>query len=144
MASSQTLSPTFHGEKFREDRSIMICQAVSCAAKASFLAESKEERQLSRAGRNVLPREGYERGSYSRRREKGETLVELWGTELHMLKFGGGKEFRPLVRIIGTEDTEISFDFLIGSFSLSVSLGVVGSRETDIVFEKSSEFSGKG
>ena len=82
MASSQTLSPTFHREKLREDHSVMICRAVSCAAKASFLAESKEERQFSKAGRNVLPRGGYERGSYPRRREKGETLVELWGTEL--------------------------------------------------------------
>ena len=76
MASSQTLSPTFHGEKLREDRFVMICQADSCAAKASFLAESREERWLSKAGRKVLPREGYERGSYPRRREKGETLVE--------------------------------------------------------------------
>ena len=82
MASSQTLSPTFHGEKHREVRSIMIRQADSCAAKASFLAESREERRLSRAGRNVLPRGGYVRGSYPRRREKGETFVELWGTEL--------------------------------------------------------------
>ena len=60
----------------------MIRRADSCAARASFLAESKEERRLSKAGRKVLPREGYERGSYPRRREKGETLVELWGTEL--------------------------------------------------------------
>ena len=58
MASSQTLSLTFHGEKLREERSIMIHRADSCAAKASFLAESKEERQLSKAGRNVLTREG--------------------------------------------------------------------------------------
>ena len=58
MASSQTLSPTFHGEKLREDRSIMTRRAVSCAARASFLAESKEERRLSKAGRKVLPREG--------------------------------------------------------------------------------------
>ena len=59
MASSQTLSSTFHGENLREDRSIMICRADSCAAKASFLAESKEERQLSKAGRNIFPRGGY-------------------------------------------------------------------------------------
>ena len=59
-------------------------------------------------------------------------------------EFGRGKEFRPLVRIIGAHDTKISFDFLIGSFSLSISLGVVGGREADIIFEKSSEFSGKG
>ena len=58
MAPSQTLSPTFHGENLQEDRSIMIHQADSCAAKASLLAESKKERRLSKAGRNVLPREG--------------------------------------------------------------------------------------
>ena len=82
MASSQTLSLTFHGENLREDRSIMICQAVSCVAKASFLAKSKEERQLSRAGMNVFPRGEYMRGSYPRRREKGETYIELWETKL--------------------------------------------------------------
>ena len=61
-----------------------------------------------------------------------------------VLELSRGKELRPLMRIIGTEDTEISFDFLIGSFSLSISLGVVGSGEADIVFERSSKFSGKG
>ena len=82
MASSQTLSLTFHGEKLQEDRSVMIRRAVSCAAKASFLAESKEERQFLRAGINILPRGGYMRGLFPRMREKGETFVELWGTEL--------------------------------------------------------------
>ena len=81
MASSQTLSPTFHGEKLQEDCSIMIHRADSCAAKASFLAKSREERRLSRAGKNIFPRGGYVQG-YPRRREKGETLVELWETEL--------------------------------------------------------------
>ena len=58
MASSQTLSPTFHGEKLREDHSIMIRRADSCAARISFLAKSKEERRASKAGRNILPRRG--------------------------------------------------------------------------------------
>ena len=43
-----------------------------------------------------------------------------------MLEFSGGKELGPLVRIIGTEDMEISFYFLIGSFGLSVGLGMIG------------------
>ena len=60
----------------------MIRWADSCAAKASFLAKSKEERRLSRAAMNVFPRGGYMQGSYPRRREKGETFIELWGTEL--------------------------------------------------------------
>ena len=82
MASSQTLSLTFHGEKLREDHSVMIRQVVSCTAKAPFLAESKEERRFLRAGMSILPRGGYMRGLYPRMREKGETFVELWGTEL--------------------------------------------------------------
>ena len=61
-----------------------------------------------------------------------------------MLEFGRSKEFRPLVRIIGAEDMEISFNFLIGSFGLSIGLGVVGGGEADIIFEESGKFSGKG
>ena len=61
-----------------------------------------------------------------------------------MLESGRSKELRPLVRIIGAEDTEVSFDFLIGSFSLSISLGVVGCGEADIILEESSKFSGEG
>ena len=63
-------------------RSFMICQAVSCAAKASFRASSKAVKWLSRAGRKVFPRGGYTLGSYPCNRENGETLVELCGTEL--------------------------------------------------------------
>ena len=44
------------------------------------------------------------------------------------------------MRVIGTENTEISFYFLIGSFSLSVSLRMVGSGEADIVFKDSGKF----
>ena len=47
------------------------------------------------------------------------------------------------MRIIGTEDAEVGFDFLIGTFGLSISLGVVGSGEMDIIFEESGKFSGK-
>ena len=61
-----------------------------------------------------------------------------------VLELSGGKELGPLVWVIYAEDPDVSFDFLIGSFSLSVSLGVIGSREADIVFKDSSEFSGEG
>jgi hypothetical protein len=44
VASNQTLSPTFHGENFLEDFSIMIRRAVSYTAKASFLAVSREDK----------------------------------------------------------------------------------------------------
>ena len=42
-----------------------------------------------------------------------------------VLELSSGEEVCPGVRIIGTEDTEISLDFLVGWFGLSVSLGVV-------------------
>ena len=39
---------------------------------------------------------------------------------------------------------EIGFEFLIGSFSLSICLRMVGSGEANIIFEETSEFLGKG
>ena len=60
-----------------------------------------------------------------------------------MLEFCERKELGPLVGITGAEDTKVGFDFLIGSFGLSISLRVVRSRESDIVFEDSSQFFGK-
>ena len=42
-----------------------------------------------------------------------------------MLEFSRSKELGPLVRVVGTEDMEISFYFLIGSFGLSVGLWMV-------------------
>ena len=60
-----------------------------------------------------------------------------------MLELGGGKELRPLVRVIGTEDTEVSFYFLVGWFGLSVSLRMIGSGKTNIVFKESGEFFGE-
>lgn len=46
--------------------------------------------------------------------------------------------------IIGVKDVKISFYFLIGSFGLSVSLRMIGSGKTNIVFEESDELSSKG
>ena len=60
-----------------------------------------------------------------------------------MLELSGSKELGPLVWVVYAEDLEVGFDFLIGSLSLSVSLGVIGGREVDIVFKDSSEFSGE-
>ena len=55
-----------------------------------------------------------------------------------MMKLSGGEEVSPFPGVIGTEDTEICFDLLIGSFSLSISLWVVCGGELDIVVEESS------
>ena len=45
------------------------------------------------------------------------------------------------MRVVGAEDAEISFKFLIGSFSLSVGLRVIGSGKFDVVFQETSKLS---
>lgn len=44
-----------------------------------------------------------------------------------MGKFNVGNMVRPVLRLAGAIDAEISFDLLIGAFSLSVGLGVISS-----------------
>ena len=53
-----------------------------------------------------------------------------------MVEFGGGKELHPFSWVIGAKDVEISFEFLIGSFSLSVGLRVVCSGESYVIVEE--------
>ena len=53
-----------------------------------------------------------------------------------MVEFGRGKELHPFSRVIGAEDAEIGLEFLIGSFSLSVSLRMVGSGELYVIIEE--------
>ena len=53
-----------------------------------------------------------------------------------VVEFGGGKELYPFGWVVGTEDVEIGLEFLIGLFSLSVSLRVVGGGELYIVVEE--------
>ena len=52
-----------------------------------------------------------------------------------VVEFGCGKEFRPFLGIVGTEDSEIGLNFLVGLFSLPISLGVIGGRKADIIVE---------
>ena len=61
-----------------------------------------------------------------------------------VLEFSGRKEFWPASGIVGTKYLKIGFDFLIGSFGLSVGLWVIGGGESDVVLEESSEFSSQG
>ena len=42
-----------------------------------------------------------------------------------MVKFSSGEELRPRGGVIGAENAEIGFKFLIGSFCLTICLGVV-------------------
>ena len=60
-----------------------------------------------------------------------------------MLEFSGSEGLRPLVRVVGTEDLKISLDFLICSFGLSISLGVICGGEANIIFKDLSKFSSK-
>ena len=53
-----------------------------------------------------------------------------------MVKLSSGKEVCPFLRVIGTEDTKVCFNFLIGSFCLSVHLRVVHGREFDVIVEE--------
>ena len=58
-----------------------------------------------------------------------------------MVEFSGGKELYPFSWVVGAEDAEISLEFLIGSFSLSVGLRVVGGGESYVVVEEACQFS---
>ena len=60
------------------------------------------------------------------------------------MKLSGGKDIHPFLRVVGTENAEIGFNFLIGPFSLSVSLRVIHGGEFDIILKKACKFSGKG
>ena len=48
-----------------------------------------------------------------------------------MDKFCRGDEPSPFPRVVSAEDLEIGFNLLIGSFGLTVSLGVVGRGEAN-------------
>ena len=56
--------------------------------------------------------------------------------ELCMMKFSGGEEVHPFLRVVGTEDAKVCFDFLIGSFGLSICLRMIRGGEFDIVVEE--------
>ena len=52
-----------------------------------------------------------------------------------MIEFGGGKELSPFLGIVGTKDSKIGLNLLIGSFSLTICLEMLGSGEVDIIVE---------
>ena len=62
----------------------------------------------------------------------------MWGRV--MLKFGSREEIWPTSGVVGTKDLKVGFNLLIGSFCLSICLGVVGSGKSDVIFEESSKF----
>ena len=58
-------------------------------------------------------------------------------------EFCMGDQFGPRCGIIAAEDAKVGFDFLVGWFGLSISLRVVRSGESNIVFEDSGKFLSK-
>ena len=52
-----------------------------------------------------------------------------------VVEFSYGKKFHPFLVVVGAEDPEISFNFLVGSFSLPISLRVIGGGKADIIVE---------
>ena len=58
----------------------------------------------------------------------------VWGRV--MVEFCRGEELCPFSWVIGAEYAEIGFEFLIGSFSLSIGLKVVGGGELYVVVEE--------
>ena len=58
----------------------------------------------------------------------------MWGGVV--MEFSRGEELHPFSQVIDAEDAEIGLEFLIGSFSLSVGLRVIGGGESYIVVEE--------
>ena len=52
-----------------------------------------------------------------------------------VVEFSCGEKFCPFLGVVGTEDLEISLNFLVGSFSLPISLEMIGSQKADIIVE---------
>ena len=68
-------------------------------------------------------------------REKGEVFVELCMMNGVVVEFSSGKEFCPFLRVVGRKDLEEGFNLLIDLLSLSISLRMISSGETDIILE---------
>ena len=58
----------------------------------------------------------------------------MWGGVV--VEFSGGKGLYPFSQVIGAEYVKIGLEFLIGSFSLSIGLRVVGGGESYVIIEK--------
>ena len=52
-----------------------------------------------------------------------------------VVEFSYGEKFCPFLGVVGAEDLEISLNFLVGSFGLPISLGVIGGQKADIIVE---------
>ena len=59
-------------------------------------------------------------------------------------EFGVGDRFGPRCGVIAAEDTKVSLDFLIDSFSFAVGLRVIGSRKGEIIVQELPELSREG
>ena len=53
-------------------------------------------------------------------------------------KFSIRYQLCPQGEVISTEDSKVGFDFLVDLFTFSVGLGVIGSREEEVIVKESS------
>ena len=53
------------------------------------------------------------------------------------------KELHPFGQVVGAKYAKISLKLLVGSFSLSISLRMIGSGQVNVISEEASEFSGE-
>ena len=60
------------------------------------------------------------------------------------MELSGGEEISPTFGVVGAKDSKVGFDLLVGVFGLSVSLGMIGGGEANVVMEEPGKFSGKG
>ena len=59
-------------------------------------------------------------------------------------KFGMGDVIGPRSGVVPAEDPKVCFNFLVYPFGSSVSLGMVGSGEGEVILQEFSKFSSEG
>ena len=59
-------------------------------------------------------------------------------------EFSVSYQICPQGGVISAEDSKVCFNFLVDPFHFSIRLGVIGSREGEVVVKELSEFLGKG
>jgi hypothetical protein len=68
----------------------------------------------------------------SEKKEEWRSFSEQIGKEV-VVEFSGSDKVRPGMRVIGTEDSKIGFNLLIGPLGLFICLWVVSGGKTYII-----------
>ena len=111
--------------------------------KSFFLGFIKFGQSFLKGGEEGLSQSGVRAGFVAiKQGEWGRLSGAMRGRVV--MEFCRGKELYPFSQVVGAKDAEISFKLLIGSLSLSIGLGMVGSGEANIIFEDVSKFLSEG